>query len=69
MTTTTTDRIVSYTVRRPGCTCWSEGHQSERAAVRSAERAYRVTGMSHTIYAEHADGRTTEIAIADDRDE
>lgn len=67
MKTPTRPRIVSYTVRRPGNTCWSEGHRSERAARRAALNAEQVTGLTHHIYAERADGVSVLLVEAPER--
>lgn len=54
--TTTTDPILSYTVRRPGCTAWLADIPTEAAAIRAAAEAEQVTGLRHAIYAEHESG-------------
>ena len=50
--------IVKYVVRRPGNIAWSE-HRTENAAKREAEKANRVCGQGHRVYAEHKDGTVT----------
>lgn len=53
------DTIVSYTVRVPGETAWSEGHRTAKAAHREARNANRVCRPGHKVYALHLSGIVT----------
>ena len=53
------DLILSYTVRRPGCTAWSQDHSTKREALRAAADALQVTGLRHSVYAEHESAKTS----------
>ena len=53
------DPILSYTVRRLGCTAWSQDHSTKREALRAAADALQVTGLPHSVYGEHESGKTS----------
>jgi hypothetical protein len=53
------NKIISYTVRRPGCVAWTQGLKTRAAAAKEAQRAEQVTGQRHAVYGEHADGSTS----------
>lgn len=50
--------IVTYVVRRPGETAWSE-HKTEKAAKKECEVANRTVQPGHKVYAKHQNGDVT----------
>ena len=45
----------TYTVRRPGCTAWSEGHRTLASARRAQERANRDMAPGHLVFRDGAE--------------